>query len=599
MYSGYMDSEYATTSKHLKPGICALYLRVSTVKQETKMQRDELLAEAKKLKLKIYDEYEDIISGSKPTREGLERLKRDAIAGRFGTVLIWKLDRLSRMLKDGLNMFEELEDKYGLQVNFLKESHLNTGTPGYKMARNFVLIGAEMELGAITTRVRSAKHAFLRAGKWATWNPPHGYSLQDDKSLKINEKNAKVVRKIFNWYVIKNNSARKIAEMLNEQSIPSPKGKKWMKSTILKIVSNRIYTGYHLAGRKLNQQHEKYKDIPILDKVEQRFPQIIPKPVFERAQELKYIKFTNSPKNLKRDYLFRGLIKCHKCGHNLFGRVRNRNGKEYIFYQGTSDESNRTRCKPRCGMVSEIKIINALLVTFTKTLMDMDNKTIEENFFDSRENLKEAKESIKHAEEQISKLKERHGRVMESYYAKDIDVTKKNVEVELIDKKISFYKDKIAEHSQASFTDEEWEYSKRRFLALVEGLRSKLKFEKVRMETKPMSNKQIEEALQDLKKQGVKFTESEEKVFRKRTRSSHPTTPNVKRGDDYYVNLMFSNRSPHLVEDAKKAFIKSLAEQYGLIGKIYVDFANQKLSVHPAMPGGPEFNSNLRTRDIY
>ena len=96
---------------------------------------------------------------------------------------------------------------------------------------------------------------------------------------------------------------------VNAKKVPAPRGLHWKKSSIMKILSNPIYTGTHSAGKALGQ-------------ITQTHPSIISKALFEKAQSMKKIKMTYSPKNLKREYLFRGMVACHKCGFNLFGRCK-------------------------------------------------------------------------------------------------------------------------------------------------------------------------------------------------------------------------------------------------------------------------------------
>ena len=527
-----MDDPY-TKSTHPKAHVCAPYFRISTAAQETKIQSDDVLAEVKRLKLKIYDTYEDVISGSQDTRIDLERLKRDAQHRRFGVVLIWRVDRLTRVLRHGLQMFEELETQFGLQVRFIKEPHLNTGAPGYRMARNFVLMGAEMELGAITQRNRAWKTAWLRAGKWATKWVPYGYSLQTDHTLTIMPKQAKIVRAMFKYYILKSFSSQKIADRLNDKNVPAPRTLHWKKSSVMKILSNPIYTGTHSAGKALGQ-------------ISQTHPSIISKALFEKAQSMKKIKMTYSPKNLKREYLFRGMVACHKCGFNLFGRCKPMHGRDYISYDGFTVEPVTKRCNPRCGGVSEIKLTSAIALTVLNVVSKMDDESIDSMLRSADENQDaQASEILVSARENLARLGEREERVKELYMSGQIDRSRKNKELDKLRERQQFFTDKLAQCDQRRTTSQERLEFKKRFRTRLKTLRHY-------------------GAVSELSKLGE--------------------TARIQGNDKWQQAL----------KDYTRALINT-----GIVGKVYVDFAREQLLIHQAQPGTPNISAQLRTQDKY
>jgi len=74
----------------------ALYLRVSTDKQETENQAIQLRDFAEKQGWQIVREYTDYETGSKGDRAQFQRMFDDASRRKFDLVLFWSLDRLSR-----------------------------------------------------------------------------------------------------------------------------------------------------------------------------------------------------------------------------------------------------------------------------------------------------------------------------------------------------------------------------------------------------------------------------------------------------------------------------------------------------------------------
>jgi len=134
----------------------AVYLRVSTLKQETSNQRRELEAVAKRSGWKIVKVYEDAgISGAKGRdgRPGLDALLKALNAKEFDMVATWSVDRLGRSLTDLLSILQCLRDK---RVDlFLHQQGLDTSTTAGKAMFQMLGVFAEFERGIIKERVNA------------------------------------------------------------------------------------------------------------------------------------------------------------------------------------------------------------------------------------------------------------------------------------------------------------------------------------------------------------------------------------------------------------------------------------------------------------
>jgi DNA invertase Pin-like site-specific DNA recombinase len=134
----------------------AIYLRVSTSKQETNNQRRELEAVARRSGWKIVKIYEDAgISGAKGRdgRPGLDALLKAVNAKEFELVATWSVDRLGRSLTDLLSILQCLRDK---RVDlFLHQQGLDTSTTAGKAMFQMLGVFAEFERGIIKERVNA------------------------------------------------------------------------------------------------------------------------------------------------------------------------------------------------------------------------------------------------------------------------------------------------------------------------------------------------------------------------------------------------------------------------------------------------------------
>ncbi len=123
----------------------AIYIRVSSPKgQKTDSQRAELETWRKRQRLKDVRWFEDRDSATNFQRNGFRQLQRAIFDGEIDTVVVWKLDRLARSLKDGINILADWCKRDVRVVSITQQIDLS-GTVGHLIAS--LLFGiAEMEL---------------------------------------------------------------------------------------------------------------------------------------------------------------------------------------------------------------------------------------------------------------------------------------------------------------------------------------------------------------------------------------------------------------------------------------------------------------------
>ena len=134
----------------------AIYLRVSTSKQETSNQRRELQAVAARSGWEVVKVYEDAgISGAKgrDKRPGLDAMMKAVNAKEFDMVATWSVDRLGRSLTDLLSILQGLHEK-GVGL-FLHQQGLDTTTTAGKAMFQMLGVFAEFERGIIRERVNA------------------------------------------------------------------------------------------------------------------------------------------------------------------------------------------------------------------------------------------------------------------------------------------------------------------------------------------------------------------------------------------------------------------------------------------------------------
>jgi len=108
------------------------------------------------------------------------------------------------------------------------------------------------------TKVRRGQLNAVQRGCYGTGPAPFGYQRSKDgkRTLEVNEKEAEIVRRIFQEY-LKTRSTGKVVNILNSEQIRTRKGKRWSRQAIAIILTNRTYRGRVRYGDlDIHGQHE-------------------------------------------------------------------------------------------------------------------------------------------------------------------------------------------------------------------------------------------------------------------------------------------------------------------------------------------------------
>ena len=235
----------------------ALYLRVSSEEQREhgtiQTQRAFLEGYCRLNGLGAVETYaDDGVSGTIPLHERPEgrRLLEDAKAGGFGTVLVYRLDRIGRKLLVVADAHDRLEAA-GVSLKSATEP-IDTSTPAGRMYFQMLASFSEFEKESIEQRTRDGLHRAYRNGRYM--GPvPLGYVLDDEGRLRIAPEEAQVVREIITNIAA---GSTLYAEMmrLNDLGIRPPSWKYatsktpargWTAPTIRLIVRQTAYDGVH------------------------------------------------------------------------------------------------------------------------------------------------------------------------------------------------------------------------------------------------------------------------------------------------------------------------------------------------------------------
>lgn len=231
----------------------AIYIRVSTTRQAEEgfslaAQQKTLEEYCKSHNHSIVNIYADEGISAKDIqhREMFKLMLEDAKSKKFDAILVWKLTRFTRSVKDLINVCDELE-AYNVALISYSES-FDTSTPNGRLMRNLLGVIAQWEREIISENVRFANREKIEQGN-SLATCVLGYDLID-KTFKINSNESKLVQRIFDMYIELQNLSE-VAKRLNRAGFTGKNGHEFTAQSILIILTNVFYCGYNRSHNKV------------------------------------------------------------------------------------------------------------------------------------------------------------------------------------------------------------------------------------------------------------------------------------------------------------------------------------------------------------
>jgi len=274
------------------------------------------------------ERYDDgAYSGATLERPALQRLLGHVRAGKINTIVVYKIDRLSRSLMDFTKLVEELELHEVSLVAVTQQ--FNTTTSMGRLTLNILLSFAQFEREVTAERIRDKIAAEKRRGKYLGGVPPLGYGVdRERKCLIVDPDEAELVRLIFRR-CLEIGSGIVLMRELNDnghrtKSWTTKKGKVrpgrlWNKAHIYRLLTNPTYLGLI-----------KHKD--------KRYPglheAIVEQSVWDKVQAL--LSGNGSPgirtSRARTPALLKGIIRCGHCETSMGVTFARKNGRTYRYY---------------------------------------------------------------------------------------------------------------------------------------------------------------------------------------------------------------------------------------------------------------------------
>ena len=405
-----------------------IYIRLSREDEEKEKyqesesignQRTLLMQYIKDNKLNFIQEYvDDGVSGTSFDRPAFKRMIADIEAGLINMVVTKDLSRLGRnYVQSGFYIETYFPEN---KVRFV--AILDNIDTAYDTSNNdiapFKSILNEMYAKDTSKKINSVLQSKRNMGEYLG-TAPYGYKKDPENKyhLIIDEEAANVVKLIYEKYLA-GFGTMQIADYLSKKKIPIPsdynkrtRGVKsltyglWQQSTVRFILSNEIYTGTVIQGKrkKVSFKSKKFINLPEEDwiKVENMHEPIISKEDFKRAKRV--IEATKGSRVVQNDYLFKGLLRCYDCKGYIGIRSPDKNGNIYGRCQRYGRFGKFDVCSPHNFnyQVFETQILEVLKkvckeYTNTKMLEEIakQSKSKQTQEFDIQQQIQSFKEQI-------------------------------------------------------------------------------------------------------------------------------------------------------------------------------------------------------------
>lgn len=316
--------------------LCAVYTRQSVRGEgdltSCDVQREMCLRFAKARGLRVSGERFDDegISGATLERPALQQLLSAVRAGMVGAIVVHRMDRLSRRVRDCSALLEEFQ-AHNVRLFIAAMPELANGAADTLML-NILSAFAEFERDMIASRIRDTRAGLIARGRRIAGVTPFGYtSDKKTKQLAPEASEAEVVRELFRL-IADGALPRKVARMAAERGWRTRAGGMWTARQILDTVANPVYLGcFRSAERTRPGTHEAIVDEDLFNRC---------------AGAIAARRTSPAGSRVHREWShLAGKVRCARCGKVMGVRVTVNGPRRYVYFRCRTASPGSGPCK--------------------------------------------------------------------------------------------------------------------------------------------------------------------------------------------------------------------------------------------------------------
>ncbi|MER5749307.1 recombinase family protein [Streptomyces sp. NPDC002088] len=176
------------------------------------------------------------------SREGFDAARAAVTSGAVRTLIVWKMDRLSRKgIAEVGPLLDEFDNVGGRLVSVMDE--LDSRSPGARLAIASLSEWARVESETQGERIRHAKQYLRSRGKWIGGSPPYGLCVDPDSGRLTPDAETSVYARLIADEALAGSPLVRIARLLNENGVPSPRGGLWQVGSLSQLLKAPAFAG--------------------------------------------------------------------------------------------------------------------------------------------------------------------------------------------------------------------------------------------------------------------------------------------------------------------------------------------------------------------
>ena len=305
--------------------VAGIYIRVSTEDQAREGfslgEQEEKLKQLCDYKgYEVYKVYCDAGISAKDMehRPKFQEMLKDMKDGKINYIVAYKLDRVTRSVRDLEELISQLE-KYNTYL-VCDRDDVNTSTANGRFFVRMLTVLSQLEIEIVSERTKFGLNGAIKSGH-LPGQVALGFKKDGNKKTIIDPATAPIVKRVFDLY-LQGKTFLQISNIFNEEKVLN---KNWKDTHIERIINNRLYMGDYEMYKRL-KEWKNVEPIIYMNVVEP----IIPRYIWEECQAQKIINQRTYTRD--RVYTFFQKLKCPKCGKIMKCKGSGGKRKKYVYY---------------------------------------------------------------------------------------------------------------------------------------------------------------------------------------------------------------------------------------------------------------------------
>lgn len=305
--------------------VAGIYIRVSTEDQAREGfslgEQEEKLKQLCDYKgYEVYKVYCDAGISAKDMehRPKFQEMLKDMKDGKINYIVAYKLDRVTRSVRDLEELISQLE-KYNTYL-VCDRNDVNTSTANGRFFVRMLTVLSQLEIEIVSERTKFGLNGAIKSGH-LPGQVALGFRKDGNRKTIIDLATAPIIKRVFDLY-LQGKTFLQISNIFNEEKVLN---KNWKDTHIERIINNRLYMGDYEMYKRL-KEWKNVEPVIYMNVVDP----IIPRYIWEECQAQKIINQRTYTRD--RVYTFFQKLKCPKCGKIMKCKGSGGKRRKYVYY---------------------------------------------------------------------------------------------------------------------------------------------------------------------------------------------------------------------------------------------------------------------------